>query len=231
MAKAGKKDTSPESDCDRIFLHEALGLAVRALGTEDLAEQQLVEWLGAGDLPWSCRKWKGPDAEDIASFAAGKLPRSETKELDAEDIAKAEQELFGEYTIHTFPSVAYHEGDPRFFRARPQIDCKKNTAWERGVTGGAKASGIRVSRTRLLALLPAGAGGLPLLPADNPSEGSDADDEVRSLKAWVSAAQLAHPKKTGEGISAYARRLYGLMPKRMRSAHVWGTVRRLLYDK
>ncbi len=48
MAKAD--DAS--STTDRIFLSEALELAVRRFGTETLAIRQLREWLKSGQLPW-----------------------------------------------------------------------------------------------------------------------------------------------------------------------------------
>jgi hypothetical protein len=133
MAKAD--ETS--STIDWIWLRAALALAVEALGTVELAKKQLIEWLAAGKLPWSCMKWKG---------------------LTAEEIAKAEQQLRGGLIIHILPSAAYHEGDPEFWGVRAvrlQIDWEDNAARE-PLTGGAQALGIKVSRTHLLTLLPGG---------------------------------------------------------------------------
>ena len=62
----------------------------------------------------------------------------------------------GRDIIRHSPIAAYREGDPKFWgvrRVRLQIDWEDNTACE-PVTGGAKASGVKVSRTNLLALLP-----------------------------------------------------------------------------
>ena len=89
----------------------------------------------AGELPWSCTEWKGLDAEGIASL------KRETG-----------RGHLGEAYIH-IPSSAYHEGDPRFWRAGLKIDWEDKGADE-NATGGARASGIKVSRTHLLALLP-----------------------------------------------------------------------------
>ena len=88
MAKAG--DTT--STIDWIWQRDALALAVAALGSVALAKEQLIEWLAAGQLPWSCMSWWG---------------------LDAEGIAKADQQLRDGPIIHILPSAAYHEGRPQ----------------------------------------------------------------------------------------------------------------------
>ena len=92
MAKAD--DTS--STIDWIWLREALELAVTAFGSEALAKERLREWLAAGKLPWSCMSWEG---------------------LDAEGIARRSSKQGAEFVGHIIPSVAYHEGDPQFWRA------------------------------------------------------------------------------------------------------------------
>jgi hypothetical protein len=51
-----------------------LALAVAALGSAVLAKAQLRKWLAAGDLPWTCKEWEGPDAAGIARL---KLEREE----------------------------------------------------------------------------------------------------------------------------------------------------------
>ena len=126
MAKADDKSST------MIWLRGALALAVRAFGSVVLAKERLREWLAAGELPWSCMSWNG---------------------LDAERIARLDREQRGWIVGHIFPSVAYHEGDPQFWRANLNIDWEENGAWEKA-TGGARAQGIKVSRERLLALLP-----------------------------------------------------------------------------
>ena len=59
----------------------------------------------------------------------------------------------GVIVLHILPSVAYHEGDPQFWRANLKIDWEDNGAREQA-TGGARALGIKVSREHLVALLP-----------------------------------------------------------------------------
>jgi len=44
----------------------ALKLAVAAYGSEALAEELLVRWVGNGKIPWDCELWEGPNAEWIA---------------------------------------------------------------------------------------------------------------------------------------------------------------------
>jgi hypothetical protein len=181
MAKAGDTSTT----IVWIWLREALELAVRALGSVALAKEQLIEWLAAGKLPWSCMKWNG---------------------LDAEDIAKAEQLLREGPIIHILPSAAYHEGDPKFWRVRLQIDWEDNAACE-PVTGGARALGIKVSRKHFLLLLP--------------EESRERDEALQQTepaernsmppKVWLAKVRKEHPQRQNESHIDYTRRLHNLM--------------------
>ena len=132
MAKANDKS----STIDWIWLRDALALSVKALGSVALAKELLRKWLAAGKLPWSCTSWKG---------------------LDAEGIAWLEQEsrvgILSGKILFLIPSTAYHQGDPQFWLASLTIDWEDNLAGENAVEG-AKASGVKVSRNHLLALLP-----------------------------------------------------------------------------
>ena len=73
--------------------------------------------------------------------------------LDAEGIARLDQENRVSIVGHIIPSVAYHEGDPQFWCAKLKIDWEDNGARQQA-TGGARALGIKVSREHLVALLP-----------------------------------------------------------------------------
>jgi hypothetical protein len=126
MAKAD--DTSSTM----IWLRDALALAVRTFGSVVLTKERLREWLAAGELPWSCMSWKG---------------------LDAEGIARLDRENQESIVLHIIPSAAYRDGDPQFWRANLTIHWEENEARE-NATGGARALGIRVSRTHVRALLP-----------------------------------------------------------------------------
>ena len=128
MAKANDKS----STIDWIWLHDALMLAIPRFGSVVLAKIRLGEWLAAGKLPWSCMLWEG---------------------LDAEGIARLDRENRVSIVGYIIPSVAYHEGDPQFWRADLNIYWEENGARE-NATGGARALGIKVSRERLRALLP-----------------------------------------------------------------------------
>ena len=128
MAKANDKS----STIDWIWLHDALMLAIPRFGSVVLSKERLTEWLAAGKLPWSCMSWWG---------------------LDAEGIARLDQENRVSIVLHIIPTVAFHEGDPRFWRANVKIFWEENGAREQA-TGGARALGIRVSLERLRALLP-----------------------------------------------------------------------------
>ena len=128
MAKANDKS----STIDWIWLHDALMLAIPRFGSVVLAKIRLKEWLAAGELPWSCMQWDG---------------------LDAEGIARLDQENRVSIVGYIIPSVAYHEGDPQFWRANLKIDWEQNGARQQA-TGGARALGIKVSREHLVALCP-----------------------------------------------------------------------------
>ena len=192
MAKAD--DTS--STIDWIWLREALALAVAALGSVELAKERLIEWLAAGKLPWSCMSWKGHNAEEIA---------------------KAKQQLREGEIIHIFPSAAYHEGDPKFWGvAVVQIDWEDNTACE-PVTGGAKALGIKVSRTHLLALLPEE----PRERVETPGQAKAAEREKMGPKDWLAWARNEYRQQRNERPNAYISRLHDLMEKTGNVTVVW----------
>ena len=96
---------------------------------------------------------------------------------------------------YIIPSVAYHEGDPQFWRANLKIYWKQNGARQQA-TGGARALGIKVSREHLVALVP-----------DESREG----EEVHGAGAWI-AAEAKRMKDANEispdiGISDFAREL------------------------
>ena len=112
-----------------------------------------------------------------------------------------DQKNRGWIVLHIFPSVAYHEGDPQFWRANLNIDWEENGAREKA-TGGARALGIKVSREHLVALLP-----------EEPREG----EEVHGAGAWI-AAEAKRMKDANEispdiGISDFARELERRMQK------------------
>jgi hypothetical protein len=136
MAKANDKS----STIAWIWLHDALMLAIPRFGSVVLAKERLSEWLATGELPWFCMSWKGLDAERIAT-------------LDREQRELIDQKNRGWIVLQIFPSVAYHEGDPQFWRANLKIDWEDNGARQQA-TGGARALGIKVSREHLVALLP-----------------------------------------------------------------------------
>jgi hypothetical protein len=123
------------STFDWIWLRCALALATERLGSKALAEKRLMEWLGVGDVPWSCMEWKGLDAEQFAK-------RRREKERK-----------WNSGVLLSVPSGAYYQGDPRFWSAPLAIDWEDNGARENR-RDGAQALGIRVSRAHLLALLP-----------------------------------------------------------------------------
>ena len=205
MAKAD--DTT--SKIDWIWLREALELAAKRLGSVELAEGRLIEWLAAGKLPWSCMSWKGHSAEEIA---------------------KAKQQLKGAYIPHIFPSAVYHEGDPKFWgvrRVRLQIDWEDNKAHD-PVTGGAKALGVKVSRTHLLALLPEE----PRERVEDLGQTKTAERKLMRPKAWLAKVRKEHPRQHNELLVAYASRLLALM-QTANVTKVWssGTLLRRLHDK
>src|SRR5215211_7543267 len=121
--------TAADTSTDWISLREALALAAAALGSQALAKERLLEWLAAGQLPWSCASWKGEDAAGVA-----KLQRESRKG-----------------PVFFFPSAGYREGDARFWEADLAIDWEDNGAREMYVVGGAQALGIKVSHGHLFA--------------------------------------------------------------------------------
>src|SRR5215510_5838825 len=130
MAKAKAISSTP----DQIWLREALNLAIPALGSEKLAKELLLEWMAAGKLPWSCLSWQAPHAQWIAML----------------------EQLNSQLKFRRLPvaSPADHEGDPQFWRTPGLIvDWEENEARDNAL-GGARASGIRLSRAHLLTLLP-----------------------------------------------------------------------------
>jgi len=205
MAKAD--DTS--STKVWIWLREALELAVTALGSVALAKERLKEWLAAEDrlLPWYCIEWKGHTAEEIAEAA---------------------EQLREGYITHILPSAAYYNGDPKFWRApHLQIDWEDNAAHE-SVTGGARAQGIKVSRTHLLALLPEE----PREREEALQQTKPAERNLMEPKAWLAKTRKEHPRRQNERLGAYASRLHALM-KEENVTTLWPlkTLRRRLYDK
>jgi hypothetical protein len=143
MAKAD--DAS--STIDWIWLREALKVAGPAVASERLAKKMLPEWIAAGKIPWSCVSWEGPTAEFLTFL-----------EQVNSSLGKVRLNI----------ACACHEGDPEFWRAPDlTIDWEENEAHDSAL-GGARASGIRLSRTHLLALLPAVPHGVPG-KADEPS--------------------------------------------------------------
>ena len=189
MAKADDKSST------MIWLRDALALAVRAFGSVVLAKERLREWLAAGELPWSCMSWNG---------------------LDAERIARLDREQRGWIVGHIFPSVAYHEGDPQFWRANLNIDWEENGAWEKA-TGGARAQGIKVSRARLLALLPEE----PRERVEEQGQTKPAERELLEPKAWLAWACEKYPKQRNERSIPYIRRLHGLMQEADNVTEAW----------
>jgi hypothetical protein len=141
MAKAD------DASSTMIWLRDALADAVDALGSQALAKERLTEWLATGKLPWSCTSWKGLDAEGLAE--------KRREKLDAEGLAEKRREQGDSMgrVIYSLPSVAYCRCDPQFWSATRRIDWEDNAAYE-ARRHGAQALGIKVSHTRLLALLP-----------------------------------------------------------------------------
>jgi hypothetical protein len=154
-----------------------LDLAAVALGSRVLARERLTEWLTAGKLPWSSLSWEG---------------------LDGARIAKLRQELRAAGIMSVAPSVAYYNGDPRFWRSNlVEIDWGSNAAYETVfVSDGARARGIKVSQAHLIALLPGGPRGRK---------------QLRGAGAWV-AAEASRMKAANEippdiRITEFAREL------------------------
>ena len=203
-----------------LWLREALELAVAAFGSVAVAKAQLTEWLADGKLSWSCTSWKGLDAEGLAE--------KRRQKLDAEALVekKREQgEIVGSW-IYSLPSATYCPGDPSFWRAKLRIDWEDNAAYE-ARHHGAKALGIWVLRTDLLALLPEG-------PGERVEVLGQAKPAKRKLiepKAWLAKIRKEHRRQQNELVFNYARRLHVLMSK-AEVTKVWSvdTLRRRLYD-
>jgi hypothetical protein len=172
MAKAD------ETSSTMVWLRDALARAVRAFGSVVLAKERLREWLAAGGLPWSCMSWKG---------------------LDAEGIAWLDRKLRESIVLHIIPSVAYHEGDPQFWRANLDIVWEENEAREKA-TGGAKALGIKVSDEHLLALLPEE----PHEPVEALRQTRPAKRELLKPKVWLAKVRKDRPRQRNELLVAYA---------------------------
>jgi hypothetical protein len=183
MAKANDKS----STIDWIWLHDALMLAIPRFGSVVLAKERLTEGLAAGKLPWSCMSWWG---------------------LDAEGIARLDQENRVSIVGYIIPSVAYHEGDPQFWRANLKIDWEDNGARQQA-TGGARALGIKISREHLVALLPEE----PREHGEKPAQTRPAEPESLEKKAWLAWALKEYPKQRNELPTHYISRLHGLMEK------------------
>jgi hypothetical protein len=165
-----------------IWLREALARAHARFGSVALAKKRLVEWLAAGELPWSCMSWETLDAETIAR-------------LDQDNRDAIAGKNRGWSILHAIPSGPYREGDPQFWCANLKIDWKDNGACEQA-TGGAKALGIKVSLERLLALLP---------------DESPEREEIHGTGAWI-AAEAKRMKDANKipadiRISEFARKL------------------------
>ena len=164
-----------------------MALAAVPLGSVVLAKKRLTEWLAAGEVPWSCMSWKGLDAEGIAD--------------------KKRRNSEGVVFFVDIVSVAYHPGDPQFWRAGLNIDWEDNGARERG-TYGAQALGIKVSRAHLIALLP---------------EDPHKNEQVRGAGVWI-AAEVKRMKEAGDipdgiGITEFSRELARRMKKAAATDH------------
>jgi len=126
------KKASSDATTTRIWVSEAMALVVKAKGAG--AERLLVERLGQGKVRWSCERFEGPRASDLAD---------------------RQRKASGGAAWYLVPGVAYSDGDPAFWRADLEINWNENSAREHpAVVGGAKAHGIRVVLEDLLALLP-----------------------------------------------------------------------------
>src|SRR4029079_5834692 len=186
MAKAD--DAS--STIDWIWLSAALVLAAVPYGSP-LAKELLVHWMATGDLPWACEWWKPRDAERLARW----------------EERRRELEGWGHFSpVSVMPSAEYFRGDVQFGMSDRKVDWENNGAREKS-TWGAKASGIKVSRKHLLALL-----------LEGPREREEAlrpttPAERRSMepKAWLDEVREEHPQYGNESKAAYPRRIHSMM--------------------
>ena len=186
MAKADEPTST-----DWIWLRDARDLAAVAFGSKPLALKRLCEWMAAGKLPWIAEEWQG---------------------LDAAGIEKQDRDLrvWGVVAALSARTV-YYNGDPRFWDADLtdlEINVEHNTACEaHGRMNGARAEGIKVSRTHLQKLLPAG--GVNLASA--------ADADGASTQTWIRAEvkrmKVAGEIRPGIKITYFARDLKRRMDK------------------
>jgi hypothetical protein len=133
------KKASSNATTTWILLSEARERVVRAYdGAEQRAERLLVEWLGEKKVRWSCKRFEGPRAADLAVL---------------------QREAAGGAVWWVAPTIAYSDGDPAFWRTGLKINWEENWAREQYVVGGASAYGIKASLEDLLAQLPEDPGG------------------------------------------------------------------------
>ena len=168
-----------------IWLHDALALAVRALGSVALAKALLTEWLAAGKLPWSCMAWNPLDLEGMEEL----VDRARDVGMLLRDIPPA-----------------CREGEPEFWRTDHTIRWEDNIAHQNSVVG-ARALGVKVSREHLLALLPEE-------PREHVEELGQTQPTERKLlepKTWLAEVCKNHPRQRNEQLVTYADRLYDLM--------------------
>jgi hypothetical protein len=202
MAKANNTSTTVVW----IWLHDALVLATKALGSEVLAKERLRGWMARSQLPWDCMLFEG---------------------LDADAIARLREQAKGSIVGYIFPSAVYHKGDPAFWLADLNIWWNENeNAAREKATGGARALGIRVPHERLLALLTEEAGNRVEKLVQTKPAGQ------KQPKAWFAEVRKNHPRQHNEDQTTYAGRLHALMRK-ANVTKVWspGTLLRRLYDK
>jgi len=162
--------TRAKADGEKIWLREGLTLAVNALGSEALAKARLRKWLVAGDLPWDCKEWEGPDAAAIA-----RLKREREEKNIFSPVPPPASTGF---VLRNIPEVPYAKGDPRFWEVA-EADWDDNTA--RDTATGARAWGITVSRAHLFALLPQPPDAE--VPSTRTDSGQYAFDTAKRLKA------------------------------------------------
>jgi hypothetical protein len=152
--------------------------------------------------------WKGLDAESIAR-------------LDREQRDLIGRKNRGWIVLCDFPSVAYHEGDPQFWRANLKIDWEENSACEQA-TGGAKALGIKVSSTHLAELLPEE-------PRENEKAGRQMRRVLKALKTcYPPDGKVPDDIPTEDVRGHVAEELSADSKNRELAAPSWDTVNRAL---
>ena len=180
----------------------ALKLALSAYGSETLAEELLVQWIGTGKIPWDCELWEGPNAEWIAGW------EEFNSQLKFRRLAVA--------------SPAWRKGDPEWFlRANLEINFQESKARDTAI-GGAKASGIKISHTHSLACLDTLAP-QPAKPLERkaPEQTTPAEREKMGPDEWQAWARKEYPQQRNEKPIAYLPRLHGLMQKADNVTEVW----------